>query len=209
MRRRVDIEEENREEKKKLQMQDVLERYQQTLIDSLDKYVEQSQYDKEIDTLRKLCQKIMDLYQVSKNEIDRIDKETKDLTQADSGEVQKQIKELKKFIQLQQEKNEKDRMVIESNLMESNQKEWEKIKLQFDQLSIKVKEISPVSKTKKTLTKVLDSNKELETNLNKKVQEIFAQIEERDRILNQTRDTDNREMLEKIQTILIVLEKLK
>ena len=123
MRRRVDIEEENREEKKKLQMQDVLERYQQTLIDSLDKYVEQSQYDKEIDTLRKLCQKIMDLYQVSKNEIDRIDKETKDLTQADSGEVQKQIKELKKFIQLQQEKNEKDRMVIESNLMESNQKE--------------------------------------------------------------------------------------
>ena len=74
MRRRVDIEEENREEKKKLQMQDVLERYQQTLIDSLDKYVEQSQYDKEIDTLRKLCQKIMDLYQVSKNEIDRIDK---------------------------------------------------------------------------------------------------------------------------------------
>ena len=139
MRRRVDVEEENREEKKELQMQDVLERYQQTLIDSLDKYVEQSQYDKEIDTLRKLCQKIMDLYQVSKNEIDRIDKETKDLTQADSGEVQKQIKELKKFIQLQQEKNEKDRMVIESNLMESNQKEWEKIKLQFDQLSVKVK----------------------------------------------------------------------
>ena len=49
MRRRVDIEEENREEKKELQMQYVLERYQQTLIDSLDKYVEQSQYDKEIE----------------------------------------------------------------------------------------------------------------------------------------------------------------
>ena len=160
MRRKVEIEEENKEEKKELQMQDILQKYQQTLIDSLDKYVEQAQYDKEIDTLRKLCQKIMDLYQVSKNEIERIDKENKELTQADPKEVEKQIKELKKYVQLQQEQNEKDRMIVESNLMESNQKEWEKIRLQFEQLSVKLKEISPASKTKKTLTKVLDSNKE-------------------------------------------------
>ena len=76
MRRKVDVEEELNKEKEKniMQIQETIHNYQQTLIESLDKYVKQSQYDKEIDTLRKLCQKIMDLYQISKNEIERIDK---------------------------------------------------------------------------------------------------------------------------------------
>ena len=48
------------------------EKSQTDLMEKIEKYVEDDKYEKEFETLRQLCKKIMDLYQLNKKEIEKI-----------------------------------------------------------------------------------------------------------------------------------------
>ena len=50
----------------------VIEKSQENMMGKFEKYVEDNKYERELDTLKQLCQKIMDLYQINKKSIEKI-----------------------------------------------------------------------------------------------------------------------------------------
>ena len=53
-------------EEKIKELHTVIEKSQENMMGKFEKYVEDNKYERELDTLKQLCQKIMDLYQINK-----------------------------------------------------------------------------------------------------------------------------------------------
>ena len=51
------------------ELQTVIEKSQGNLIEKFEEYIESNKYEREIETLKQLCQKIMDLYEINEKEI--------------------------------------------------------------------------------------------------------------------------------------------
>ena len=67
------MEENNEELNSKInELHTAFEKSQTDLMEKLEKYIEDDKYEKEFETLRQLCKKIMDLYQLNKKEIEKI-----------------------------------------------------------------------------------------------------------------------------------------
>ena len=67
------MEENNEELNKKInELHTAFEKSQIDLVEKFQKYMDDSKYEKEFETLRQLCKKIMDLYQLNKKEIEKI-----------------------------------------------------------------------------------------------------------------------------------------
>ena len=133
------------------ELNETIEKSQNDLILKFQKYVEDNKYDKEIETLKKLCQKIMDLYQLNKKEIERIDKVQKKFSKDGKEEISLSIE---KELEVLQKKNEK---------------QFEAFRKEFDKLTVRVKELTPVQKMKKIILKILESKKELEEKIGSEV----------------------------------------
>ena len=108
-----------------------IEKSQIDMMEKFQKYANSNKYEKEIETLRQLCQKIMDLYQSNKKEIEKIEKEQKKLEKKDQDHIGQQLDK------------------ASEELAKRNEEQLEEFKKQFDELTVKVKELSPVQQLKK------------------------------------------------------------
>lgn len=71
------MEEENEVLNKRIEELHVaFEKSQQGLIEKFERYIEDDKYEKELETIRQLCQKLMDLYQNNRKKIEQLEDET-------------------------------------------------------------------------------------------------------------------------------------
>ncbi len=98
----------------------VLKKSQADLMKKIESNVEDDKYEKEIETLKNLCQKIMDLYQLSKKEIEKIVKKQKKLEKEGEENSREQLK------------------ILQKDLEKKNQEQFAQFEKQFEELTVKV-----------------------------------------------------------------------
>ena len=81
-------------DKKIEELHTAFEKSQQGLVEKLEKYIEDDKYEKELETIRQLCKKIMDLYQSNKKKIEKLENEAEENKQKEIDNFEKVNKEI-------------------------------------------------------------------------------------------------------------------
>ena len=144
--------EENNEtlDKRIEELHTAFEKSQQGLIEKFERYIEDDKYEKELDTIRQLCQKLMDLYQINKKKIEQLEDETEGNRQEEIGKFQKVDKEIKSLIDdfnlnLQEmndtiEQNQKSQIDIISENIKKQDNQIDNLMKQFNDALVKQQE---------------------------------------------------------------------